>query len=233
MFNLDAMPINFRVIGFGPETEDAITQLSNLGYNEFTAEIFNPEQTQCVTSDDRMVILLISGQSEEAVKISESFKEAGVLTLAVCTEGIEIPSGYVDSQTNVSVNKMYAVAKIILDVIFIPSMIALDFNDIDKTLRNSTIFNAIEGIGYGENRVSDAMNQLNAKCMMSESKNVMLCLYYNAESSSLLVMSELQSVIEVANKLLYLTHISWGVSNDHTLSDGAVRLTLTTTIAKK
>ena len=230
MFNLEAAPINFRVIGFGRETEDAIKQLRNLGYDGLSAEVFNPELPPCVTSDDMMIILLISGQCEDAVTVSESFKEAGVLTLAVCSEGIEMPFGCVDSQTQMSVGKMYTVAKTILDVIFIPSMIALDFNDIDKCLRNSTMYNAYEGIGYGENRVADAMAQLKAESMMSESQDVMLCLYYNAESTSPLVMSELQSVIEVANKLPYLTHISWGVSNDRTLSDGAVRISLVTTI---
>ena len=227
MFNLEAAPINFRVIGFGRETEDAIKQLRNLGYDGLSAEVFNPELPPCVTSDDMMIILLISGQCEDAVTVSESFKEAGVLTLAICSEGIEMPVGCVDSQINVSVNKMYAVAKIILDVIFLPSMICLAFNDIDMMLRDTGKFNAVECNGYGETRVADAMAQLKAESMMSESQNVMLCLYYNAESTSPLVMSELQSIVEVANELAE-NQFFWGVSVDSSITDDAVRISLIT-----
>ncbi len=61
---------------------------------------------------------------------------------------------------------------------------------------------------------------------MSESQSVILCLYYNSESTASLVISELQSVIEVANILPDNTHFLWDVSNDRTLTYGAVTLHL-------
>ena len=229
MFNLEAAPINFRVIGFGRETEDAIKQLRNLGYDGLSAEVFNPELPPCVTSDDMMIILLISGQCEDAVTVSESFKEAGVLTLAVCSEGIEMPSGYVDSQTQVSAGKMSEVAKAILDIIFIPSLIAIAFNDIDNLLRNSGTFKAAEGIGSGENRMQDALTQLNSNRILSSYKNAMVCIYTNINSTQPLVMDEMQSLDDVINKLPDNINIIWGVSNDRTLTDGTVRISLITT----
>lgn len=226
MFNLNVPPVIYRAIGIGNETEEAITQLRNLGYDGLSAEVFNPEQPPCIPPDEKVVILLVSGQYENAIKVSESFKEAGVLTIAVCTEGIEMPSGYVDSQTQVSVGKMYTVAKIILDVIFIPSMIALDFNDIDNLLRNSGNFKAAEGVGYGENRMHDALTQLNSNSILSSNKNAMVCIYANTDSTQPLVMDEIQSLVDVINKLPNNFNIIWGVSNDGTLTDGTVRISL-------
>lgn len=122
---------------------------------------------------------------------------------------------------------MYAVAKIILDIIFLPAMICLDFNDIDMMLRDTGKFNAIEGYGYGVNRVAATMNKLKAESMISESQAVMVCLYYNSESTSPLVMSELQSMVEVDNELPE-NKFFWGVSKDNSISDDAVRISLIT-----
>ncbi len=230
MFYLDVMPINFRAIGFGQETEDAISQLRELDYNGLSVGVFNPDQPVCVTSDDMMVILLVSGQYEDAVTVSESFKEAGVLTLAICSEGIEMPVVCADSQTKVSVNKMYAVAKAILDIIFIPSMIAIAFNDIDNLLRNSGTFKATEGIGSGENRVQDALTLLNSNRILSSYKNAMVCIYANMDSTQPLVMDEMQSLDDFINKLPDNNNIIWGVSNDRTLTDGIVRTSLLMTM---
>lgn len=230
MLNIDATHINIRAIGFGQETEDAISRLRELGYNGLSVGVFNPDKPVCVTSDDMMVILLVSGQCEDAVTVSESFKEAGVLTLAICTEGIEMPIGCVDSQTNVSVSKMYATAKTILDIIFIPSLIAIAFNDIDNLLRNSGTFKAAEGIGSGENRMQDALTQLNSNRILSSYKNAMVCIYTNINSTQPLVMDEMQSLDDVINKLQDNINIIWGVSNDRTLTDGIIRVSLLMTM---
>lgn len=228
MFNLDAIPINVRVIGFGCETYDAINQLRKLDYNGLSAEVFNKDQLPSVSSDDMMFILLVSDQYEDAIKCVKLFKEAQILTLAVCTEGIEMPMGCVDSKTTVCSSKMYATAKTILDMIFLPSMICLDRNDIDVMLRDSGQFDAIECTEYGINRVGNAMNQLKAESMMSTPQNVIVSLYFNSESTSPLMMYELQSVIEVANKLPR-DNFFWTVSIDNSIADGAVRISLITT----
>ena len=230
MLNIDATPINIRAIGFGQETEDAISQLRELDYNGLSVGGFNPGQPLYVTSDDIMVILLVSGQCEDAIKCAKSFKEAGVLTIAVCTEGIEMPSEYVDSQTKVSVYKMYAVAKAILDIIFIPSMIAIAFNDIDNLLRNSGTFKADEGVGSGAYRMQDALTQFNSNSILSSYKNTMVCIYANMDSTQPLVMDEMQSLVDAINKLPDNINIIWGVSNDRSLTDGTVRLSLIMTM---
>lgn len=224
MFNLNVLSVIYRAIGIGNETEEAITQLRNLGYDGLSAEVFNPEQPPCITPDEKVVILLVSGQCEDAFLCAKSYKEAGVLTIAVCTEGIEMPSGYVDSQTQVSASKMSEVAKTILDVIFIPAMIALDFNDIDMMLRNSGTFKAAAGVGSGESRVQDALSQLTPVSILSSYKNAMVCIYANTDSTHPLVMNEMQSIVDGISKLPDNINIIWGVSNDRTLTDGTVRI---------
>lgn len=229
MLNINDTPINFRVIGFGRDTEDAITQLRELGYNKLTAEVFNPEQPPCVTSDDMMIILLVNNQYEDAVKVSESFKKAGVLTLSFCAEGIEMPIGCADSQTKVSVSNMYAVANTILDVLFAPSVTSLGFIDIDALLRNSGTFNLYEGVGFGENRVQNALVQLNSEGILSSYKKDIVCIYENPDSTQRILMSDIEILADFINEDSDNSDLFWGLFNDRTLGDGVVRISLITT----
>lgn len=215
---------NIRIIGFGTNIENAIVQLRQLGFNSQTAKVYNPEQPPCLSDDIKMVILLLGVREEASIRIAESFKATGALTLAVCANDIKMPVGCIDSQTNAPISEMYAVTKLLLDPLISVALITLDVNDIDRALRNSGEFFLGEASGQIEDGIDDLMTDLMTKANMRKCQTFLLDIYNSPKTTQSLLRKVIEEFSNYIGQLPQNINVVWSASTDRMITEGRVRV---------
>ena len=225
-FDKKELPVSFRVIGIGEETNDIINQVNSLGYPgvkaiQYTNQEVIPEE------EDKMVILL-NPSNKEIHSLSKSFYQAGVLTLIISTKNIDNQRGCYDSYTLIGEDKSVATIKSIFDPIFHNGPISFDFNDIFSTLKDSDKFiiktYQCNTLKY---RTDGIIKKLKKDLVnLNEIENLTFIISYNPSSYLPLTVDELNPLQTFFTSLPENINIIWGVQFDDSLDSKELKLSV-------
>ena len=128
----------------------------SLGFEGVSIQSTSMFPNPAPTDEDKMVILLSDGDSQQLESIAKSFYQAGVLTLIVSTTTIDKLNGICDAMTVSHIESMPFIVKSLLEPIIKQGKINYDFNDLYNTLHNTEKFKIESAISRNnENRIAE------------------------------------------------------------------------------
>ena len=225
-FDKKELPVSFRVIGIGEETNDIISQVNSLGYPEVKA-IQYTNQEVIPEEKDKMVIL-INPSNKEIQSLSKSFYPAGVLTLIVSTENRYYETDCFDSYTLVREENVLPTIKGLFYPIFHYGPTCIDFIDIYNPLKESGRFIVkTYQSNYTVNRTDYIIKKLEKELMnLDEIDNLTFIISCNPSSNLPLTMEELNPLQTFFTSLPENINIIWGVQFDDSLDSNELKLSV-------
>jgi cell division protein FtsZ len=122
-------------------------------------------------------------------------------------------------------------AKSIAEIITVPGHINLDFADVSRVMKDGGVAIMSNGIGEGEQRVSEAMNNAMNSPLLNNNDvfNARKVLFnISCSASKGLYMHEMGQINEFMNKFTSRLEVIWGITFDETLGD-SLKVTLLAT----
>lgn len=227
---INNIPVSFHVFGIGDSFKPIIDKIDSLGYDSVSASTIKSEQLPSPTEEDRMVIILTDEGNDSVIDAAKSYYQAGVLTLIASYRQIESQSKFCDAQLVAYTKVLYEPVKAILDMIFNNGLIALDFNDIRSSLRESGFFKVVESIGKGEGeRVADAIPKIEniiSHKNKNTIENIIISISFNHDIQPPVSMSEMKTLSDFLSSLPEEVNAIWGVSHDDKMPSDEVLLTV-------
>ena len=115
-------------------------------------------------------------------------------------------------------------AQSISDLITVPGIINLDFNDVNTTLRDGGVAIISSGCGEGEHRITKAVeNALESPLLKNRdvytSKKVLVNIYYSPKSNKPFKMEEVNEMTNFMNNFIPDVDVIWGTAHDESLDD--------------
>ncbi len=115
-------------------------------------------------------------------------------------------------------------AQSISDLITVPGIINLDFNDVNTTLRDGGVAIISSGCGEGEHRITKAVeNALESPLLKNRdvytSKKVLVNIYYSPKSKNPFKMEEVNEMTNFMNNFIPDVDVIWGTAHDESLED--------------
>ncbi len=143
----ESWPVYYRVICVGEETLGAFRSIKSFGHDkrngvsvQSTTMVPNPTPTE----EDKMVILLSNGDSQQLEGIAKSFYQAGVLTVLVTTKIVEMAEAFCDTQTVTPIESMPLIVKALFNYVFSIRVNGVDSDDLSALLYKSGKFKVIQ-----------------------------------------------------------------------------------------
>lgn len=218
----------FFVFGFGNGAEAAVTRLKAEGQGHWTATMYDSATDWQPTEQTDFVLLLVTGQADEAHSIAPRCADTPAMVFAVCAEGVEFDSSNVDGVVFVAADRLAEAAESLLGIVALDGYINLDLLDLDALVVEGAELNMQLGHGKGDGRVSQAAQQIGQALGDNKFSDAMLVLYYNPDDEDNgLEAHETMALNELINNATFGTsNVVWGINYDTTLTDGEVRLML-------
>ena len=113
-------------------------------------------------------------------------------------------------------------AKSIAEIITVPGHINLDFADVSRVMKNGGVAIMSNGVGEGEQRVSDAMNDAMNSPLLNNNDvfNAKKVLFnISCSESKGLFMHEMGQINEFMSKFTSRLEVIWGITFDDSLGD--------------
>lgn len=225
----NTLPTSFRIIGFGADSVPMIDAIQKMGYDGMSAEMADNANGIFPDDENVMLILLVTGDVENATTCAKTFYQAGVLTLAFCTENTMLPKDCLDSQTIIPIDKFVSSVVNILNPIVHSGQINLDFNDISRALKDSRRFivTTIQGTGLG--RVANAIESIKEfikEFSLNKIENLIIILYYNKDSDQPFTMSDVSVISDYILTLPEEISVIWGLYQDEGLCNDDICVSL-------
>ena len=222
------LPASFRVIGYGDSFQDLIQEIKQLGYEGLQADILTQGETLIPTDEDKMLIILCSSACTGLESLLNTFHQAGVLTIVISTDSLNIPTQSYDSVMVAGRNEMISVVKTLLNPVFYQGRINFDFTDLVYTLRDSGRFITIFATGSGKDRMEDAVQSLSKQFSINEHvENLSLIIRTNDKMIDPPVcMEEMKVLADYISHFPDSVNVIWGMYNDETLDCNTVGLSV-------
>lgn len=224
---IEFLPVSFRVICVGKEMSGVFRSIISLGFEGVSVQstIMFPDPTP--TDENKMVILLSNGDSEQLESIARSFYQAGVLTLIISTSNLRSKHVQCDSLTVSPIDDMPEIVKAILNPILSDSYLTLDYMDISVIFKDSCHFKVYESYGCGiGNRIENAIDCMPAKLSVDimNCERALITLSFSEKMLPQLTISQIESVKKYINRFPVEVDIIWLPVNDVKLPTDRIRL---------
>lgn len=225
---MNSLPISFRVIGCGDYTADLIEEIRGIGYNGLQSDVINVGEAIIPTDQDEMIIFLCTEYFDTLEGLLNAFHKAGILTIVISTDKLNISDTTYDSLTIVNRDEIVSVVKTLLNPVFIQGRINYDFNDLACTLRNSGKFVTFCAYGRGKNRMSDAVESVSQLLSINECvEDLSLIIHFNEKAIDPPVsIKEIPVIAEYVNLLMESVNVIWAMYNDNDLDSTTVGLSV-------
>lgn len=226
--DLSCMPVSFRLIGYGESFLDLIQEIKQLGYEGLQAEIIKEPEAIIPGEEDKMLIVLSSGNCNGIEGLLNTFHQAGVLTIVISTYPLDIATNIYDSLMVADRSEFLNVVKSLLNPVFNQGRINYDFNDLVYTLRDSGRFVALSAFGCGKNRMKDAFQSLSEIFSPNEHvENLSLIIRANERNiDPPLCMEEMKVLTGYISYIPESINVIWAMYNDETLDCHTVGLSV-------
>ena len=222
------LPASFRVIGYGDSFQDLIQEINDIGYDGLQAKILSEGSSFAPTDEDRMTIFLCSSECRGLESLLNTFHQAGVLTIVISTDSLNIPTQSYDSVMVAGRNEMISIVRSLLNPVFYQGRIIYDFNDLAFTLRDSRHFRTLSAIGSGTDRMKNAVASLSDMFPIDEGvDNMSLIIRANDRViEPHLSMEEMSLITDYVGRLPESVNVIWAMYNDETLDCNTVGLSV-------
>lgn len=225
---LKSWPVSFRVFCIGKEMSGVFRSIVSLGFEGVSIQSTSMFPNPAPTDEDKMVILLSNGDSQQLESIAKRFYQAGVLTLIVSSTTIDKLNGICDAMTVSHIESMPFIVKSLLEPITKQGRINYDFNDLYSTLHNTEKFKIVSAIsGDDKNRIAELVNNLTdlwGNFTLYGTEFISLIFYLNKKGSPPLAISEFQPLLEYIGKFSENVTVLWALNYDDNLRPNEIRL---------
>lgn len=226
--DLNDFPVSFRVIGYGESFQDLIQEIKEIGYEGLQAAIMKEGDVILPTDEDKMSIILCSAACEGLESLLKTFRQAGVLTIVISTDQLDIPADTYDSLMVANRREMISAVKTLFNPVFYQGRINYDYNDLAYTLRDSCHFITLTATGSGTDRMKNAVASLSDMFPIDERiENISLIIQANERAiEPPLCMDEMSLITDYVGRLPESVNIIWGMYNDDKLDSNTVGLSV-------
>ena len=230
IFNLNDImnqPICFRVIGIGHDTSEIIDRVNSYGYDYVSATVIPYPQTCLPTDEDKMVIIVAKDCRSHANSIAKRFHDAGILTIGLLDDADPecfdcVATGTVSTDYAELINE-------ILKPVVTHGIIDYGFNDLHDALSGMKHFFIKSVSGHGDNRVADAVGEINSALtpsVLASIEHISIFLYLNTRSTLPLAMKELEPITGLLQEFPENIEVYWGTYHDDTVNDHDIKITI-------
>lgn len=220
--------MSFRVICVGKELSGVYRSVISMGLDGVSVQSTTMFPDPTPTDENKMVILMSDGDSQQLESIARSFYQAGVLTLIVSTHYTDKLKGVCDSMTVANMESMPLIVKALIDPLIKQGAICFDVNDLSSTLHNTQKFKTVSVLSRKkENRIAECVRSLGVlleSYKLSEPENISIILYHNKDVNPPLAMNELQPLSEFMGNFPEDASVIWGLSFDNDMPNNEIRL---------
>ena len=249
---LDASPVHNRILLRSDTTcyiasEESESEIATLFDDDTKMAIIIAGLGGETGTDVAPVVARIAREKEVTLTIgivTIPFRFEGPQKILKALKGVEEMSKHVDAlfvfnnqhlteifndldQTNAfakSDETLATTVRSLCDLITVKNKICLDFNDVNYTLRKGGNAFIVSGFGWGESRVSKALqNALESPllkgCDVFSSQKILMNFYYNSDSEFPLLMEEMIEIQEFMKNFDEEVDVIWGMSFDNKLVD--------------
>lgn len=224
----ESWPVSFRVICVGKEMSAVFRTIISFGFEGVSVQTTTMFPNPTPTDEDKMVILLANGYSQQLENIAKSFYQAGVLTLIISTHDMENLQGVCDAMTVSNWESMPLIVKSLIDPLIKQGIICFDVNDLSMTLHNAQKFKIVGTLSRtNENRIDVLVKNLDGLLEgynLSEPENITIILYHNKKVNPPLAMNELPPLSEFIGNFPEDVSVIWGLSFDNEMPTDEIRL---------
>ncbi len=227
MYDSKLINPHYRVVGLGQEMMPVIAELNRLNNEYLSCTMIDGSGDLTPSGEDKMIVFLTDGESQQLVKLTKCFHEAGVLTLVVSTRRF-VRSEYIDAMTVTPIGDMSKVVRGLLDPILLNGPTNVAFHDIHSILHDACYFRITATSSHlKDNRISDALDKQKQELgeeILNEVDGMMLVIYTNENLEPKLMMNELQPLMDHLNRIPENTGVIWGLHYDNNMSTDEVRI---------
>lgn len=224
----ESWPVSFRVICVGKEMSAVFRTIISFGFEGVSVQTTTMFPDPRPTDENKMVILLANGYSQQLENIAKSFYQAGVLTLIISTHDMENLQGVCDAMTVSNWESMPLIVKSLIDPLIKQGIICFDVNDLSMTLHNAQKFKIVSTLSRtNENRIDVLVKNLDGLLEgynLSEQENITIILYHNKKVNPPLAMNELRPLSEFIGNFPEDVSVIWGLSFDNEMPTDETRL---------
>lgn len=226
--DINDLPVSFRVLGFGESFHCLIQEIKQLGYEGLQADVLTEGDTLIPTDEDKMLFILCSADCMGLECLLNTFHQAGVLTIVISTDSLNISNQLYDSLMVAERDEMISVVKTLLNPVFYQGRINYDFNDLAYTLRDSYHFITLTATGSGKDRMKNAVASLSDMFPIDEGdENMSLIIRANDRViEPPLCMEEMTLIADYVGQLPESVNVIWAMYNDETLDCNTVGLSV-------
>lgn len=173
-----------------------------------------------------MLIVLSSGDCNGLEELLNTFHQAGVLTIVISTDALNIATDTYDSLMIADHSEIISVVTNLLNPVFCQGRINCDFNDLVNTLRNSGRFVTLSAFGCGKDRIKDAVQSLSKQFSLYEPfENLTLIIRANERNlDPQLSMKEMKVITNYISQLTESVFVILCMYNDETLDAKTIGL---------
>lgn len=226
--DLNDFPVSFRVIGYGESFQDLIQEINKIGYEGLQTDVLKEGDVILPTDEDKMIIIFCATACEGLENFLKTFHQAGVLTIVISTDQLEIPADTYDSLMVANRSEMISAVKTLMNPVFYQGRINYDFNDLAYTLRDSSLFITLTATGSGTDRMKKAVASLSDMFPTDEGfENMSLIIRANERAiEPPLCMDEMSLITDYIGHLPESVNVIWGMYNDDKLDSKTIGLSV-------
>lgn len=226
--DLNDFPVSFRVIGYGDSFQDLIHAIKAIGYEGLQTDVLKEGDVILPIDEDKMIIILCSAASEGLESLLKTFHQAGVLTIVISTDQLDIPADTYDSLMVANRREMIGAVKTLMNPVFYQGRINYDYNDLAYTLRDSIHFITLTATGSGTDRMKNAVASLSDMFPIDERvENISLIIQANERAiETPLCMDEMALITDYIGQLPESVNVIWGMYNDDKLDGNTIGLSV-------
>ena len=210
-----------RVVCFGETTTDLVKRI-NSRYGSFAkAEKYDESYRDPSGLATKLKIAVVDEDIPDIT--SKASRWAEDLFLVMSTHDMTQQSD-VQSMMFGSLQEIEQAVIAVLDTIAKPGYLSLDFNDVDKTLRNEDCFSVAVVEKQGEKALQEAVAQLKETCDIDECSRILVSIFTNPYTSTPIYASDMSALTAWMETLPTDAEVKWGMMMDETMSKDAVRV---------
>lgn len=195
------------MICVGEETSGAFRSIKSFGYDkhkQFSIQSTTMVPNPTPTEEDKMVILLSNGNSQQLEGIAKSFYQAGVLTVLVTTKIVEMKEAFCDTQTVTPIESMPFIVRALFNYLFSIRVNGVDSDDLSALLYKSGKFKVIQVSSvWKENCIREMVSKISKKisCYNIEQIERLNLDIYKKSGYESLTLTELKAIKDYFREL--------------------------------
>lgn len=217
-----------KIIGIGDGTSVLNDIKSEYGKNINTIK-YEKDNYDISSTEERLTIIIIDEINVNLSEILNAIPHTSKLFLIMSPCEITLPR-YTDGVLVANKSEITDGIRAILDMIFLPNMISLDFYDICYILKDCKRFKVISIKQKGEKPLKRAILKIEKQYSLDLYAQIIVSIVVNPEKVSSITMEDMSSLSELFCTLQPEISILWGIICDDKADTDTIRIDIISTV---